>query len=660
VLFRSSVFLAIDVATGERVAIKQMKAKYERWEDCLALREIKSLKKLNSHENIIKLKEVLRESDGTLAFVFEYCDSNLYQLIKQQNGCRFPIQQVKQIIFQILKGLAYMHRGGFFHRDMKPENLLAKGETVVIADFGLAREIRSRPPYTEYVSTRWYRSPEVVLNQNNYSTPIDMWAVGAIFAEIITLEPLFPGQGDIDQIHKICSVLGPPTATESPPSSNFGGMVGSQQYYTPSNTQNLDSRFIRGGGSWPDGLKLASAKSFRFPQIEAPPLAHFIPDAPVEALQLISDMLRFDPSKRPTAVEALKHPWFSDLHQDFPVSNSTVKKMMQPTSESPSIRQCHDIANRYQPPDIYQQADSQYLPDLNFESLSYPKSPENDIQLVTDEDHFPQMEARRSKTAADMVRMAPPYSQPHGLKFAEHPTIEESTSIKSFKAYNPSAAQNSDVSPRLKKIPERAFQKVYAALPGINNGIDDAADNLISKITSLDNSGPRTIHPLQQPMNPIHQHHLHHQTITSPNSLIYQKAHNPFSDSHPALPLVMSTRPAPLSRKPAPLYSTSKSNSQLIGSLRSLPVDRSRELTVQGLAFSPKSPSSAGFPPPPPPNHRLNERLFGHQNRPGRVAALDGIGETELVQTQQRHTDVMRAARERFRGPTWPVQQRRL
>ena len=101
---------------------------------------------------------------------------------------------------------------GFFHRDLKPENLLCNGsELVKIADFGLAREIRSRPPYTDYVSTRWYRAPEILLRSTSYSSPIDIWAVGCIAAECYTLRPLFPGSSEIDQLFKICSVLGTPS-----------------------------------------------------------------------------------------------------------------------------------------------------------------------------------------------------------------------------------------------------------------------------------------------------------------------------------------------------------------------------------------------------------------------------------------------------------------
>ena len=118
---------------------------------------------------------------------------------------------IKNILFQIFQGLNYMHKHGFFHRDIKPENLLCNGPDLIkIADFGLARETRSRPPYTDYVSTRWYRAPEVLLRTTNYSSPIDLWAVGCIIAELYTLQPLFPGRSEIDQIFRICSILGTP------------------------------------------------------------------------------------------------------------------------------------------------------------------------------------------------------------------------------------------------------------------------------------------------------------------------------------------------------------------------------------------------------------------------------------------------------------------
>ncbi len=154
---------------------------------------------------MVKLKEVIRQNDE-LYFVFEFLDQNIYQLTKDRTKF-LPEARIRNIMFQIFQGLAFMHKNGFFHRDMKPENLLVSREGVVkIADFGLAREIRSRPPFTDYVSTRWYRAPEVLLRSLSYNAPIDVWAMGAIMAELYTFRPLFPGASEPDEIYKICSV----------------------------------------------------------------------------------------------------------------------------------------------------------------------------------------------------------------------------------------------------------------------------------------------------------------------------------------------------------------------------------------------------------------------------------------------------------------------
>ncbi|XP_007949906.1 serine/threonine-protein kinase MAK [Orycteropus afer afer] len=268
-----SVLMGKSNESGELVAIKRMKRKFYSWDECMNLREVKSLKKLN-HANVIKLKEVIRENDH-LYFVFEYMKENLYQLMKDRNKL-FPESVIRNIMYQILQGLAFIHKHGFFHRDMKPENLLCMGpELVKIADFGLARELRSQPPYTDYVSTRWYRAPEVLLRSSVYSSPIDVWAVGSIMAELYTLRPLFPGTSEVDEIFKICQVLGTPKKSD-----------------------------------WPEGYQLASSMSFRFPQCVPINLKTLIPNASNEAIQLMTEMLNWDPKKRPTASQALKHPYF--------------------------------------------------------------------------------------------------------------------------------------------------------------------------------------------------------------------------------------------------------------------------------------------------------------------------------------------------------------
>ncbi|KAL3073671.1 hypothetical protein niasHT_039211 [Heterodera trifolii] len=208
------VSLAIKLDTGDVVAIKRMKKKFYSWDEAMNLREVKSLKKLN-HPNIIRLREVIREND-VLYFVFEFMKENLYELMKDRDRY-FPENAIRNIIYQVLQGLSYMHRNGFFHRDMKPENIMCNGtELVKVADFGLAREIRSRPPFTDYVSTRWYRAPEILLRSTNYNSPIDLWALGCIMAELYMLRPLFPGTSELDQIFKIVNILGTPRKEEWP------------------------------------------------------------------------------------------------------------------------------------------------------------------------------------------------------------------------------------------------------------------------------------------------------------------------------------------------------------------------------------------------------------------------------------------------------------
>lgn len=265
-----SVVLAQRRDSGEKVAIKRMKRKYYSWDEAMSLREVKSLKKLN-HANIVKLREVIREND-TLYFVFEYMRGNLYQLIRDAER-PFAEPVLRNILFQVLQGLAHMHRHGFFHRDLKPENLLCCGpELVKIADLGLAREVRSRPPYTEYVSTRWYRAPEVLLRDTRYGAPIDLWALGCIMAELYTARPLFPGNSEIDQLHRICAVLGTPDRD-----------------------------------AWPEGYSLADALRFRFPSAGAVPLARVVPTASPPALALLTALLRYPPRDRPTAPQALRY-----------------------------------------------------------------------------------------------------------------------------------------------------------------------------------------------------------------------------------------------------------------------------------------------------------------------------------------------------------------
>ncbi|XP_016152083.1 PREDICTED: serine/threonine-protein kinase MAK [Ficedula albicollis] len=352
-----SVLMGKSNESGELVAIKRMKRKFYSWDECMNLREVKSLKKLN-HANVIKLKEVIRENDH-LYFVFEYMKENLYQLMKDRNKF-FPESVIRNMMYQILQGLAFIHKHGFFHRDMKPENLLCSGpELVKIADFGLARELRSQPPYTDYVSTRWYRAPEVLLRSSVYSSPIDIWAVGSIMAELYTLRPLFPGTSEVDEIFKICQVLGTPKRSD-----------------------------------WTEGYHLASAMNFRFPQCVPISLKTLIPNASNEAIQLMSDMLNWNPKKRPTASQALKYPYFQVGQILGPppqyLEKQTPVKAVQPTEPKPSLPKLEAKPEPLSSPDLPDKTQPQHLPKVNHQPLQQIQLPQNTANQQVPKQQQPQ------------------------------------------------------------------------------------------------------------------------------------------------------------------------------------------------------------------------------------------------------------------------------
>ena len=294
----ADVFLGKEISTSDMVAIKVLKKKYRKLDQCYELREVVSLQKLckdslssqKGYDNIIKLKEVIFEKKtGKLSLVFEYMETDLYELMKKRSPSRLSEDEIKDITYQMLLGLFHMHKYGFFHRDMKPENLLLTGKKVKIADFGLAREIRSIPPFTEYVSTRYYRAPECILRSQNYNSPVDIWAVGCIMAEMYMHPmPLFYGSSEKEVFIKICTTLG------SPNKSN-----------------------------WNEGVNQASKIGMKYPQSSGTDLANIVIGASPEAIDLMKQMLKWAPSARSTAANLLNHPFFNGLGYDLKrVTNS--------------------------------------------------------------------------------------------------------------------------------------------------------------------------------------------------------------------------------------------------------------------------------------------------------------------------------------------------
>lgn len=296
-----------------------------------------SLRKLSPHPAIIPLYDAfISPTDGGLFFVFECMEGNLYQLTKSRKGKPFVAGLIASCFHQLVGGLHHIHRNGYFHRDLKPENLLVtttglcdylttpalreinerrklgyhddsaavnltsdKLESDVqviikLADFGLARAIDSTPPYTEYVSTRWYRAPEVLLRSPQYGAPVDMWALGTILAEVINLKPLFPGVSEHDQVYRIAESLGEP-------SDEFG----------------VDERGRPiGGGAWATGVKMSKKMGFQFPKKAPKHFNSLFPKTtPMSLIDCIADLLRYDPKRRITAAQCTNHPYF---HETLP------------------------------------------------------------------------------------------------------------------------------------------------------------------------------------------------------------------------------------------------------------------------------------------------------------------------------------------------------
>nr|CCC54296.1 putative mitogen activated protein kinase, fragment [Trypanosoma vivax Y486] len=195
-------------ATGHLVAIK----KYKQAEDDdhvrkTSLREVRVLKHLR-HPNVISLLDVFRR-DGKLYLVFEYVENTILQLIEARRS-GLSEDEVRRYTFQLLNGVSYCHAHNIIHRDVKPENVLVSKDGVLkLCDFGFARPLSSRGNYTDYVATRWYRAPELLVGDVSYGKAVDIWAIGCIFSELTDGQPLFPGDSDLEQLSLIMRTCGP-------------------------------------------------------------------------------------------------------------------------------------------------------------------------------------------------------------------------------------------------------------------------------------------------------------------------------------------------------------------------------------------------------------------------------------------------------------------
>ncbi|CAG9321628.1 unnamed protein product [Blepharisma stoltei] len=279
------VISALDRRTNTKVAIKKIPKAFEDLIDAKRiLREIKLLSFFD-HENIISLLDVQRPPARTgyddIYIITDLMETDLHRVIYSMQ--ELTDEHIQYFMYQVLRGLLYMHSGDVIHRDLKPSNLLLnKNCDLKICDLGLARGYDNERDdnLTEYVVTRWYRAPEVILNASHYTKALDIWSVGCVFAELLGRSPLFPGEDYLDQVQRIIAVLGIPSQEDM-------AFIGNESA----------KRFIKG-----------------LPKRQRVPWSTLYAKANPIALDLLNKMLVFNPNKRFTVEECLAHPYFEGLH----------------------------------------------------------------------------------------------------------------------------------------------------------------------------------------------------------------------------------------------------------------------------------------------------------------------------------------------------------
>ncbi|KAK8565850.1 hypothetical protein V6N13_020927 [Hibiscus sabdariffa] len=307
------VFQAKCLESGESVAIKKV-LQDKRYKN----RELQIMRMLD-HPNVVQLKRCFFSSTEKdelyLNLVLEYVPETVYQVSKHYSKMNqhMPIVHVQLYVYQICRGLNYLHRVVCVcHRDIKPQNLLVNphNHQVKICDFGSAKMLVPGEPNISYICSRYYRAPELIFGATVYTTAIDMWSVGCVMAELLLGQTLFPGESGVDQLVEIIKILGTPTREEI-------------------KCMNPDYN------------------EFKFPQIKAHPWHKiFQKQLPPEAVDLVSRLLQYSPNLRCTALEACAHPFFDDLRQPNaclpngqalpPLFNFTDKELV---GASPELRQ---------------------------------------------------------------------------------------------------------------------------------------------------------------------------------------------------------------------------------------------------------------------------------------------------------------------------------
>jgi mitogen-activated protein kinase 1/3 len=284
------VISAQNTENGNKVAIKKVANAFEDLVDAKRIvREIRLLRHFH-HENIMKIVDLLPPPSPhefeDVYIISELLETDLHRVIYSRQ--KLTDEHIQYFLYQLLCGVKYIHSANVIHRDLKPSNILLNANCdLKLCDFGLSRGLgdekeQNPSDLTEYVVTRWYRAPEIMLSVQDYSRGIDVWSVGCIFAEMLGRKPLFPGNDYIHQLKLITTVVGTPTEEEL--------------WYV---TNPRARRFMLG-----------------LPATERLDMAHKFPDSNADALDLLCRMLILDPAKRITVAESLEHPYLASLHDE--------------------------------------------------------------------------------------------------------------------------------------------------------------------------------------------------------------------------------------------------------------------------------------------------------------------------------------------------------
>jgi len=317
------VWKAHDKKTKEVVALKKIFDAFQNATDAQrTYREVIFLNQMGNHENIVQLQNVLKaDNDRDIYLIFEYMETDLHAVIRAN-----ILEEIHKqyIMYQSFKALMYMHSAKLVHRDMKPSNLLLNSECLMkVADFGLARSLLDedkeggdgRPPVlTDYVATRWYRAPEILLGSNKYDTSVDQWSLGCIFGEMLGGKPVFPGTSTLNQLEKIGEMIGAPSSSD---------ITALGSTFT---LEMLDAMPFPMGELDPSSGKRAM-KPFNKNSPPAPgegggsEWRTLYPKASDDALDLLTKLMQYDPASRITAADGLVHPYCLQFHdQDTEVT----------------------------------------------------------------------------------------------------------------------------------------------------------------------------------------------------------------------------------------------------------------------------------------------------------------------------------------------------